>query len=495
MAVNILEMAKGYLTDAVISRVSGSLNESPEGIQKALTGALPVFLGGLISRSSSPDGPSMLTDLIQQFMTGDSGTAAATVANQNDPDALMSKGSGLLDSVFGAGSSLITGALSQYAGVKSSSASGLMGMAGSIITGFLGQQLTSGGKGIDAGSLLNVLGSQREAVASAMPVGLSALMGNIPGMGTLSGTLGAASSSVTGTASAMGTAVVGAIGGPSEPIMPGGRGGRGDTPPPLTEGVRRNVPSTPAYSDSINDQPKGFNFWPWLLAALAAGLLVYSIRGCGDATDPATISTTNDTTSASVQDATANMDSSATTAGAVVDSASSSIAAAADSAGTMLANATASLGAFGAKRLPDGVELNIPANGVENKLLAFIEDQSKVVDKTTWFNFDRLLYETGSAKLKPESREQLQNMAAILKAYPAVTLKIGGYTDNTGNAVANKALSQSRAESAVTELVRLGVDPARLEAEGYGQAYPVASNKTEEGRAQNRRTAVRVTKK
>ncbi|HEX9958591.1 MAG TPA: OmpA family protein, partial [Fibrella sp.] len=96
---------------------------------------------------------------------------------------------------------------------------------------------------------------------------------------------------------------------------------------------------------------------------------------------------------------------------------------------------------------------------------------------------------------KPESREQLQNIAAILKAYPAVNLKIGGYTDNVGNAAANKKLSQRRAESAMTELVRLGVDQARLEAEGYGQEQPIASNNTEEGRAQNRRTAVRVTKK
>ncbi|WP_375444042.1 OmpA family protein [uncultured Fibrella sp.] len=483
MAVNLLEMAKGYLTDAVISRVSGSLNESPEGVQKALTGALPVFLGGLISRSSSPDGPSMLTGLIQQFMTGDSGTAAATVANQNDPDTLMSKGSGLLSSVFGSGSSLITGALSQYAGVKSSSASGLMGMAGSIITGLLGQQLMSGGNGINAGSLLSLLGSQREAVASAMPSGLSALMGNIPGMGALGGVLGglsgAAGSAVTGATGAMGSALAGATGAASSRL------GGGNT-------ART---ATPAYTTDATKEPKGFNFWPWLLAALAAGLLFYFMRGCGDKTDSATISTTNDTTSASVQDATANLDSTATTAGAMVDSASSSMAAAVDSAGAMLANATALLGAFGARKLPDGVELNIPANGIENKLIAFIEDQSKVVDKTTWFNFDRLLYETGSAKLKPESREQLQNIAAILKAYPAVNLKVGGYTDNTGNAAANKKLSQSRAEAAVTELVRLGVNQSRLEAEGYGQEHPVASNKTEEGRAQNRRTAVRVTKK
>ena len=60
MAVNLLDMATGYLTDAVVSRVSGSLGEDPENIHKALTGALPVFLGGLISRSTSPDEPGLL---------------------------------------------------------------------------------------------------------------------------------------------------------------------------------------------------------------------------------------------------------------------------------------------------------------------------------------------------------------------------------------------------------------------------------------------------
>jgi outer membrane protein OmpA-like peptidoglycan-associated protein len=193
-----------------------------------------------------------------------------------------------------------------------------------------------------------------------------------------------------------------------------------------------------------------------------------------------------------VQDATITADTAASSVDAVVDSASSSMAA--DQVGDAPGN-MAALGAFGARKLPDGIELTIPANGLENKLIAFIEDQSKVVDKTTWFNFDRLQYETGSATLRPESREQLQNIAAIMKAFPAVSLKIGGYTDNTGNAAANKKLSQGRAEAVMTELVRLGVAQDRLEAEGYGPEHPVASNSTEEGRAQNRRTALRVTKK
>jgi len=153
------------------------------------------------------------------------------------------------------------------------------------------------------------------------------------------------------------------------------------------------------------------------------------------------------------------------------------------------------LGKFLAVKLPNGVELNVPEFGVERKLIAFIEDKSKPVDKTTWFSFDRLDFETGSATLKPSSAEQLKNIAEIMKAYPKVKMKIGGYTDNVGNAGNNLKLSQKRAENTMQEIVKLGVDAKRLEAEGYGEKHPVADNSTEEGRAKNRRIDLRVTSK
>ncbi|MBL7979475.1 MAG: sodium-translocating pyrophosphatase [Bacteroidetes Order II. Incertae sedis bacterium] len=146
-------------------------------------------------------------------------------------------------------------------------------------------------------------------------------------------------------------------------------------------------------------------------------------------------------------------------------------------------------------KLDSGLEMNVAADGIENKLVSFIKDANKPVDKTTWFSFDRLVFETGKSTLKPESQAQLQNIANILKAYPAVNLKIGGYTDNTGKPEANLALSGERAKNVKAELVKLGVEDARLEAEGYGQEHPVADNATEGGRAQNRRIDVRVTKK
>jgi outer membrane protein OmpA-like peptidoglycan-associated protein len=139
--------------------------------------------------------------------------------------------------------------------------------------------------------------------------------------------------------------------------------------------------------------------------------------------------------------------------------------------------------------------LRIPKLGVENKLITYLEDSSRVVEPNTWFSFDRLEFETDSAVLRPSSREQLQNVAEILKAYPSVTAKIGGYTDNAGDAAYNMKLSADRATNTMNELVSLGIDRSRLEAEGYGESHPVADNATEEGRQRNRRIDINVTKK
>ena len=146
-------------------------------------------------------------------------------------------------------------------------------------------------------------------------------------------------------------------------------------------------------------------------------------------------------------------------------------------------------------KLPNGTEIQISSSGIEKGLVGFIQDAAKPVDKTTWFDFDRLLYATGSAVLEPSSQDQLKNIAAILAAFPNVKLKIGGYTDNVGKKSANMKLSGDRANAAMAELVKLGVAADRLAAEGYGDTVPVADNATDEGRAKNRRTAARVTAK
>ncbi|HVH19969.1 MAG TPA: OmpA family protein, partial [Myxococcota bacterium] len=143
------------------------------------------------------------------------------------------------------------------------------------------------------------------------------------------------------------------------------------------------------------------------------------------------------------------------------------------------------------RRLPSGTELRIPSNGIEVRLVGLLEGPG---GSDEWFEFDRLLFETNAATLKPESEEQLRNVAAILMAYPNAQAKIGGYTDNAGDPASNLRLSQERAANVKSSLVNLGVAPNRLEAEGYGEQHPVASNATETGRAQNRRIAMRLSR-
>jgi OmpA-OmpF porin, OOP family len=162
---------------------------------------------------------------------------------------------------------------------------------------------------------------------------------------------------------------------------------------------------------------------------------------------------------------------------------------------TITSSTGADLGILVDATLPDSTTLHIPERGVEGKLLAFIKDPSRSSDKTSWFDFDRLLFDTGSDSLQPQSADQLNNIAAILKAYPAVHLTIGGYTDNTGDAAQNLKLSQDRANSVVNQLETMGIDRTRLVAKGYGEDHPVADNSTADNRALNRRISMLVTAK
>ena len=150
------------------------------------------------------------------------------------------------------------------------------------------------------------------------------------------------------------------------------------------------------------------------------------------------------------------------------------------------------LGGLVQRTLPNGVALSIPQFGMESRLLESIPGASLPIDHA-WFGFDRLSFDSNSATLRPESTEQLANIAQILKAYPTLHIMIGGFTDNTGDAAANLQLSQARANSVMQELTKMAIDVNRLEARGYGETSPVADNSTEAGRLRNRRVALRIT--
>jgi OmpA-OmpF porin, OOP family len=104
-------------------------------------------------------------------------------------------------------------------------------------------------------------------------------------------------------------------------------------------------------------------------------------------------------------------------------------------------------------------------------------------------------FPSGSAEVPARMADLLQNAADDLKKLPAGhVLEIAGYTDNTGNPGDNVTLSQARAAAVRDAFITYGVNPDMLVAKGYGQADPIASNDTLEGRLKNRRIEYHILK-
>lgn len=119
-------------------------------------------------------------------------------------------------------------------------------------------------------------------------------------------------------------------------------------------------------------------------------------------------------------------------------------------------------------------------------LLKKVEVGSKIVLKNIFFDFDK-------ATLRKESFAELDRLAKLLNDIESLTIEIGGHTDSKGSDDYNMNLSQKRAQSVVNYLVKnKGIAQERLQAKGYGETEPIATNDTDEGRQQNRRTEFKI---
>ncbi len=105
----------------------------------------------------------------------------------------------------------------------------------------------------------------------------------------------------------------------------------------------------------------------------------------------------------------------------------------------------------------------------------------------------RIYFKSGATTIEGVALKPLDEVAAILAKYPATKLIIEGHTDNVGNAANNKKLSQKRADAIKAYFIKKGIIADRLEAAGYGSEKPIADNKKEAGRTQNRRVELKAT--
>ena len=94
--------------------------------------------------------------------------------------------------------------------------------------------------------------------------------------------------------------------------------------------------------------------------------------------------------------------------------------------------------------------------------------------------------------MRPASYPMLNEIVSIINEYPDYNLRLGGHTDAVGSAASNLVLSQGRVDAVKAYLVSKGVAQERLEATGYGETTPIASNKTAAGRAKNRRVELEL---
>jgi len=423
MTTNLLDSCKGLLTPELLGAAASRLGESEGAVSKALGAACPLILSGLAQKSNDPGTMGQIINLLTNRANDPGVLSNPKSVLSSDPSTspLTELGSNLLSLLFGKDVGSITAWLSEYAGLKRTSASSLLSFVTPLIMALLGDRVHR--EGLGASGLTSLLATQRDGIRNAVPAGLANIVG---------------------------------LAGPRAYPAPN---------------VVRTV------------ETAGASRWIWPVAAL----VLLAVAGLW--------ALTRGTRMPEIASPVANAPQVAKDAAKGVSDAAKRAAAVAGDAPRAAADAIANLGAFSPRRLPSNVELNVPERGVEVQMITFLGDSSKPLDPNLWFNFDRLLFETGSATLKPESREQLKNVAEILKAYPTVQMKIGGYTDNTGDPAANLQLSKARAISVVNELVVLGVSPDRLSAEGYGQEFPVADNSTDAGRAQNRRIAMHVTQR
>lgn len=414
MAANLVKLVSEYLTGENVSKVAGFLGVDSSNTQKAITAALPVLLGGLVSKSSNPQGAGEIFDMVKGIDGSNLSNLGGMLGGGSQTDDLISSGSNAVNYLFGSKTEAVNQYVSKESGIGLSSLTKFLPLLATIVMSFIGREVKANGI-TNASGLSSMLSGLTGSLKGLIPAGMLTTLG-------LSSMFGDAKEKVTHAV---------------KEVEEEAKGGLGKILLPL------------------------------LAIAAILGLIYLFAKGCNE--DKTITAVKKDTVQKVVKTDTLTKQN--------------------------VPKEWIALGKFAIYKLISGDSINIPELGIERKLIGFIIDSTKKVDKETWFSFDRILFETDKATLKPESMDQMRSIAAIMKAYPNVELKIGGYTDNTGEAKHNQQLSTERANAVMNAIVGMGIPSARLKAEGYGSQFPVADNSTEEGRAKNRRIDVRVAKK
>ncbi len=444
MSVNLIEMAKGLFSPEAVAAISNTLKESDSSVVKALNAFIPSIFKGLYDKAATPAGATMIASLAEEQSEHNIFENVTGRLGDNNEGGFMKLGSGMFNNLFDGSATGLVNAGSNFAGIKPSSSSSLLSLAVPAIMSFLGNYLKNNNE--SSSSFADLIHSQKDHISAALPAGF-----NPTHLFESNEAVSAAAPTMHATHAAT----------PASPAH-----------------AAHSLPSN--YADSDGNEKSSALGWliPVLILALLAAAALYFFKPSGDkhADTNAQHGHATDTTSAVV---------------ATTTTATSSAVGSLDSSGNFIYN----MGNMVNIDLPNNAgSLSVGENSTEAKLVRFLQSNEAVDSvKGNWFEFTNVRFNTGKSTITEESMQQLKNMVAIAKAFPTAKFKIGGYTDNTGNANSNLNLSKERAAAVAKKLVDLGASANSLTgSDGYGDQFPIGDNSTDEGRAQNRRVSVNV---
>ena len=449
MAVNILDLFRNQVEGTLVSAASGFLSENPASVRNALDLIAPTLLGALVQKGSTELGSSSILNMIMQedydtsTLNDLNGLTADDGSRINN---IMNKGLPIVRSLLGDKAGNIIDWIAVKSNISSGSVSSLMSMTAPFLLGLIGRNVKTENNTV--GGLSNLLYEQSPYVKSLIPSGLAGIT----------------------SYTALNNPVV------VEPVA--------------TTGYIPPVQTTDVPPQRPEEEKSGMGgFLPWLLLLVGLGLIWYFAKSCKNEKVVETMDKTEVVVDSIQEDVSEAADSVKVDANAAYQALKGKV--------DDLGNWVSDLGKDYTVKLPNGKEIRVYEESVERRLVDFINtgttDEQVLKDK--WFSFDRLYFKSGKSELTNDSKNQLDNIAEILKAYTKVNIKMGGYTDNVGDDAFNQTLSQERAAAARKELQTRGISGNRIEAEGYGEQFPrCPANDTKECKAQNRRIDIRITK-
>lgn len=187
MSINLLGLLKDQLSGDVVSKIAGVIGDSPSSTQTALASALPSIVAGAVEKASDTNGAGTLFNMLSSGNHDGSilNNLGSLLGRGPATQDLISSGAGILSLLFGDKASGVANLISNISGIKSSSASSLLGLAAPIVMGMIGKTMKSQGISSAAGLAAMLMG-QKDFLKGVLPPGFGSLL-NLSSFGDVEG--------------------------------------------------------------------------------------------------------------------------------------------------------------------------------------------------------------------------------------------------------------------------------------------------------------------